>query len=174
MQIIITSLTDDEINAAANFLIGPRTDDRDKELEAFSKIVEFRATFAYALRAVSAVLRKRAFLIDSNATVYGRPKRLPSLLMKLLRMPTLKATNMQDIGGCRAVLEDVAAVKLLAEEFRAMKLEGIKENNYIERPKDDGYRSIHFVVNFSPRNPIYENVPSRKIEIQLRSRLQHQ
>jgi hypothetical protein len=78
------------------------------------------------------------------------------------------------------VMQDVDTAERLAESVRhdlESKLSAggkISEDNYISSPKTDGYRSIHFVVRYKP-NPA-TNAPDlkpRRIEIQVRSLLQH-
>jgi hypothetical protein len=46
------------------------------------------------------------------------------------------------------------------------------EKNYIENPKPDGYRSHHLIVSYRGKGPtaVYDD---RRIEIQVRTRLQH-
>jgi hypothetical protein len=87
----------------------------------------------------------------------------------------MQMTTMQDIGGCRAVVDSIGAVARLTEQFRLLKpeLDGPKEYDYISQPKADGYRSIHFVVKYKPKSKAYSYLPSRRIEIQIRSALQH-
>ena len=71
-------------------------DERTRE-EAIKTIAKFRATFAYPLRAVTYIFRRRAIDIDPSATVYSRTKRMVSIATKLERIPTTKATTMQDV-----------------------------------------------------------------------------
>jgi hypothetical protein len=90
-------------------------------------------------------------------------------------------TTMQDVGGCRAVMQDVDITERLAESVRSElqpKLSAggkVSEDNYISSPKADGYRSIHFVVRYQPKpEPVgAPDLKPRRIEIQIRSLLQH-
>jgi ppGpp synthetase/RelA/SpoT-type nucleotidyltranferase len=151
---------------------------QDEELifdEAFNKIAAFRATHAYPLRIVTTILRQRARAVDPSATVYARTKRMASIIAKLVRTPSMQTTTMQDLVGCRAVVGTIEAVKSLAEQFRdiAPKLDDPREYNYVEHPKPDGYRSMHFVVKYVPKSRLFQATPSRRVEIQIRSILQH-
>jgi len=88
-------------------------------------------------------------------------------------MPTLSLWEMQDVGGCRAVLPTVAGACDLAEVHRRRpaRHQMLWERNYVDKPKGDGYRSIHFVYEYrSDRNHTYD---AMRIEIQIRSHLQH-
>jgi hypothetical protein len=46
-------------------------------------------------------------------------------------------------------------------------------DNYILEPKADGYRGIHAVLRYKANNPIYAEWNGRKIEIQIRTQIQH-
>lgn len=62
----------------------------------------------------------------------------------------MSLTQMQDIGGCRAVtskIEEVYRLKDLFEESR-FDHEFKNEKDYIYQPKDDGYRGIHLIYKF--------------------------
>lgn len=62
------------------------------------------------MTSLNVTLRTRARKIDSAAIVAQRLKRLSSIETKLKRFPDMKLSQMQDLGGCRSVLRDVAAV----------------------------------------------------------------
>jgi hypothetical protein len=85
----------------------------------------------------------------------------------------MRLSAMQDIGGCRAVLQTVAQVKRVHAGYltSAAKHELKGQKDYVTAPKSSGYRSVHLVYQYqSERHPEYNG---RSIEIQLRSRLQH-
>lgn len=148
----------------------------DTDMDAdFAIVAAFRASHAYRLRAVTTILRRRAQSVDPVATVYARTKRMISIITKLQRYPAMQATTMQDMGGCRAVVKDMTAVAKLTQQFRDIVsgLEEPREYNYIANPKPDGYRSIHFALRYRPRIRGHLDFPTRRIEIQVRSALQH-
>jgi len=76
-------------------------------------------------------------------------------------------TTVQDIGGCRAVMTDIRGVRKLANRT------GNVVKDYITTPKSDGYRSIHLVETYQPSTDRHEAHAGRRIEIQIRTRLQH-
>jgi hypothetical protein len=87
---------------------------------------------------------------------------------------------MQDIGGCRAIVRSVNSVEAIVEDYkeamRKNKKRGHrfdKENDYILHPKDDGYRGHHLVYRYVSLNKKYKMYNGFKIEIQIRTRLQH-
>lgn len=146
-------------------------------LEAMFKVDAWRASHAHALRVVRSILRHHALKFDNNATVSGRSKRMWSIVVKLQRKPTLKVTAMQDVAGCRAIMETPEQVENLVKYFKqeiSGKLEGVRIDDYIweKGPKADGYRSVHCVVRYQPRT--HPQVALRKIEVQVRTRLQHE
>lgn len=90
----------------------------------------------------------------------------------------MKLSQMHDLGGCRAILPDVAAVDRLYGMYRGD--EPLRETesflkcyDYIRSPKDDGYRGVHIVGRYHARIASREPWNGHRIEIQIRSRLQH-
>lgn len=87
----------------------------------------------------------------------------------------MRLTQMQDIGGVRAVVEDVRLVYALRELYVKSDLRHNRyhEDDYIKNPRDSGYRGVHLVFKYQSDKrggAIYNGL---KIEVQLRSRLQH-
>jgi hypothetical protein len=79
----------------------------------------------------------------------------------------MKLRNMQDIGGCRVIVGTSKHVQKLKRELNRDR--HFKVTDYIESPKDDGYRGIHLVGKFSAEDRKSECL----IEVQLRSAVQH-
>lgn len=136
-------------------------------------IYNWRVSHAYPLNTFQMALRRRALKIDSDAIVAQRSKRRSSIKAKLDRMAVLRLSEMQDIAGCRAIVGSVKQVYELVEGYKHgysdHKL--IDEDDYIRRPKSDGYRGYHLIYQYSnSKFPDYEGL---KVEIQLRSTLQH-
>ena len=70
-------------------------------------------------------------------------------------------------------MDSVDQVRLLREAYRNSRIRHcpINGKDYIEAPKESGYRGIHLVYRYgTPRNETYNGL---LIEIQLRTRLQH-
>ncbi len=136
---------------------------------------DWRASHAYPLVTLRTLLQERADRVNAEALVVQRLKRLASVEAKLRRFPKMKVSRMQDLGGCRAVLPSVRAVNELVDSYRTGREghEFIKESDYIGQPKSNGYRSLHRVYRY--RSRASRNAPwdGHRIEIQIRSRLQH-
>lgn len=143
--------------------------------EAVGIVNNWRSSHAYPLNTFQVNLRRSARRIDTGALIAQRTKRLFSISLKLARFPNMKLTQMQDIGGCRAVVSSVEDVNRLVEYY--LETSQIKHrysacDDYILRPKDSGYRGIHLVYRYfsDKQKAIYNGL---KIEIQLRSPFQH-
>lgn len=92
----------------------------------------------------------------------------------------MRLTQIQDIGGCRAIVSTNEHLKelvnIIASRDKIHSSRGVKhklvfEKNYIEEPKASGYRGVHLVYRyFSDKTSDYNSL---KIEIQFRTILQH-
>ncbi|HVX45396.1 MAG TPA: RelA/SpoT domain-containing protein [Mycobacteriales bacterium] len=144
------------------YLRGDLTDD-DVYQAALDTMERWRRAHASPLVIANNGLRKRARSLGIQAEVTQRLKRSQTILEKLNREPSLDLSRMQDIGGCRAVVETKEDLRRL--EARILKrLEPITHTDYVENPRDSGYRGIHIVVGYS----------ERAIELQLRAQVMHE
>lgn len=133
----------------------------------------WRNSHIVPLNLAHALINRFIHRVDKKAFVAKRLKRFDSIKKKLQRFDQMQLKNMQDIGGIRVVVSDLSKInsiyKILINEhcfYNGSKL--IKMDNYIENPKDDGYRCLHIVGKFN--NEVGEE---RKIEFQIRTTLQH-
>ncbi len=137
----------------------------------------WRASHASSLETAYHELKKFAIKIDSKAVVAKRLKRTPSIISKLIRFDgvseqssgygSMKLDNMNDIGGCRAIVSTIK--KLYQLTNRVKRYNGFKlQKDYIANPKDSGYRGIHLIGKVKN-----EDDEDRFIEIQLRTKVQH-
>lgn len=86
-------------------------DINDAVMAAFDTIWDYRKAFQYPLTMVNAGLRYYVKKSGSEVFIAQRLKRLPRVLDKLQRHPKMRLTQMQDVGGCRAILPDHDAVQ---------------------------------------------------------------
>ena len=162
----------------------PKSLDETKELEeALTVINNWRSCHRVPLNALQVALRGRALKVDQKAIVPQRLKRLPAIEAKLLLHKGMKLSRMHDIGGCRAILKDVKAVRevvLKCQEssdknpHRRAKL--IRIYDYMDGepgPKTDGYRGVHIVYQYRSDSRELSVYNGLRIEMQIRSRLQH-
>lgn len=164
--------SNNQIKKAGKILIDPNTTE-EEYLAALDILSNWRATHALPLNSIQGLLRTNARRVDGECTISQRLKRVPSIQNKLKRFPNMKLNTMQDIGGCRAVLKTVENVLELQNLLVNSKTEHqiISQDNYIIEPKESGYRGIHLIYKYcGHKKEIYRN---HKIEIQIRSRIQH-
>jgi hypothetical protein len=146
---------------------------------AYWIVENWRECHAFPLTVFQRMLRKHAKVVDSKVTIAKRIKRLSSAMKKLGRESLMKLSQMQDLGGCRAIVADVSSVYKLYERFKQFQQVRpsppwtIKCDDYIENPKPDGYRGIHIIGRYMPRHEKRKPWGGQRIEIQLRSKLQH-
>lgn len=143
--------------------------------EALSVVNAWRAAHSFPLNTFQVELRRRAKLASSDATVAQRIKRLESIHAKLVDKPSMRLTQMQDIGGCRAVVGGTPQLRALVSGYESastrLKHQFHHQKDYIAGPKADGYRSQHLIYQYSSRyGSAWDGL---FIEIQVRTRVQH-
>ncbi|HYD16491.1 MAG TPA: RelA/SpoT domain-containing protein [Candidatus Nanoarchaeia archaeon] len=167
------------VDAAGIRLIAPDLSLDDRE-DALAVINNWRSAHSFPLNSFHVTLRDRARKVDSHAVTAQRLKRLSSIEAKLRRFDDMKLSQMQDIGGCRAVVKRLALVHRIVKVYKQSAAKNpnkrgklLKEYDYIQNPKRDGYRGVHLIFKYrsdSKRHSAYNNL---RVEIQLRSQLQH-
>ncbi|MGL5857060.1 MAG: RelA/SpoT domain-containing protein [Angustibacter sp.] len=137
--------------------------DESLYLAALDTVERWRRAHSYPLVIANNGLRARARSLGIQAEVTQRLKRRQTILDKLRREPTLDLSRMQDIGGCRAVVRTKDDLRQL--EARILKrLSPITHTDYIDQPRESGYRGVHIVVSYR----------ERAIELQLRTQVMHE
>jgi ppGpp synthetase/RelA/SpoT-type nucleotidyltranferase len=126
--------------------------------EDVDAIWRYRAQFNYPMTKVNANLRHYVRSVGGPVVIAQRLKRLPRIVEKLTRHPKMRLSQMQDVGGCRAVLLDQLGVDLVLKGIRR-NWDIITIDDYVEAPKATGYRAIHAIVR-------RDDVP---VEVQLRT-----
>lgn len=167
-----------EINRAGRILAATNLDGNDigDWLWAYEVLSNWRACHGYPINTFRSLLSKRLKGLDKKVIVAQRLKRAPSVISKLRRFSSMKLSQMQDIGGLRAVVSSMPRVRMLEATYRTnhnsgFKHELVSSKNYIDEPKSDGYRSIHLVYRYiSGHAPEYNDL---LLELQIRTKLQH-
>jgi ppGpp synthetase/RelA/SpoT-type nucleotidyltranferase len=139
------------VNKAGRALL-ENVDDFDLYVDALTVINNWRAIHAFPLNTFQMNLRRRGKKLDPDCLIAQRIKRLSSIEHKLQRFPQMKLSQMQDIGGCRAIVKDVSAVSALVNGFTAsdVKHHLATRDDYILNPKKSGYRGVHLVAAIFP------------------------
>lgn len=142
----------------------------DEFKNALPILNNWRSSHAYPLQEIANNLRHN----NPNAIVVQRLKRLDSIIAKLQRKRGTSLYTMQDLGGCRVIVESIDDVYKALNEYKFSDIIHIlkKENDYIKEPKESGYRSYHMVYEFRSylTDKYNKNI---LIEIQFRTKLQH-
>jgi putative GTP pyrophosphokinase len=161
------SLTPSQVKKAGRTLRrGLRGDDVDLMafFHAHDLLLAYRASHQRPLTTANMGLRSVVKTVGCSAVeVSQRLKRVPTILDKLLREPTLPLSSMQDIGGCRAVLGSIEEVRRVEARLKKNR-PPLDYSDYITHPRSSGYRGVHLVVEYG----------GRSIEIQLRTRVMHE
>ena len=163
----------DQVDAAGRALVARDAQTPHSIEEALKVINNWRSSHAFPLNTLQMNLRGKANEADGASLVAQRIKRLSSIEKKLSRFKWLTLSEMQDIGGCRAILRTVERVGSVVDAFKESRIKHrlLKEDDYIQNPKSSGYRGHHLIYSYySDRNETYNG---KKIEVQIRSRLQH-
>lgn len=162
-----------QINVAGKKLVRPVS--QAELAEAQGVINNWRAAHNYPLNTFKVTLRRKSEAVDSDCLVAQRIKRLSSIELKLKRFSTMKLSQMQDIGGCRSILNRMSQVKQLVKKYEDsdLKHELDAKDDYVQTPKQSGYRGVHLIYKckYDKPNSIVYN--SQSIEIQIRTKLQH-
>ncbi len=85
---------------------------------AVDVIDNWRVSHNFPLHSLHITLKRRATKISSKAITARRIKRLPSIAFKLARESEMKLSQMQDIGGCRAIMPTIADVLKLQDLYK--------------------------------------------------------
>jgi ppGpp synthetase/RelA/SpoT-type nucleotidyltranferase len=181
MDFEIPKFSRGEIDKAGN-VFAKEEGDRPLTMEtahAIMVISNWRASHSYPMQIIRNNLANRAKKVSSNAIVAQRLKRFESIVSKLAREPRMKLSQMQDLGGCRAIMPTPAWVDELvrihqeAWDKAPSRHELHRCKDYIASPKLSGYRGVHLIYKFRSDNPDRAAHNGQRIEVQIRSRLQH-
>ena len=160
-----------KITKAGNTLLTTKSvEERNKALELIN---EWRASHLHPLSVMKNALLR---LLNKNKIdhliISQRLKRLSSIEYKLDLNVNMGLGGMQDIGGYRVVIKDMKDLyrlkSLIERETNNHKLKRIVD--YINSPKESGYRSIHYIYSYNSKSLKYKGL---QLELQIRSKLQH-
>jgi len=158
-----------QVKKAGKAFVSPDTSDEDKKA-ALEIINNWRAAHSFPLQTIYMHIRNS---FGAEAIIAQRLKRKYSITQKLVRFPNMSLTSMQDIGGCRVIVESIDQIYSIVNQLKHSRMRHVlkEEYDYISNPKADGYRSYHMVYSYvSDRNPTYNGL---FIEIQIRTHIQH-
>jgi hypothetical protein len=170
----------EEIDAAGHALVSGMASQQEFDA-ALDVINNWRYAHYHPLYIIQRRLRGKLQETDPNGLVAQRIKRLSSIGLKLNRFPNMRLSQMQDIGGCRAILSSMDELKKLTDIYalrdkgtrssRGIKHKKINEKDYVITPKESGYRGVHMIFRYYSDK--IHDWDGMRIEIQFRTYLQH-
>jgi ppGpp synthetase/RelA/SpoT-type nucleotidyltranferase len=163
----VGDLSVSQVNKAGKTLrrfLRDRLGEVDDVNRALDTLVAFRAAHQRPLTTANMGLRSMVKTVHCvEPEISQRLKRVPTIIDKLVREPTLALATMQDLGGCRAVLRSVDEVYRVRARLESRgRVERVYD--YIAAPRSSGYRGIHVITRYH----------ERRIEVQLRTQVMHQ
>lgn len=137
----------------------------------------WRAAHAHIINTFQANLRGRTR--GTQYLVGQRLKRRVTIIDKLTRQPGMNMARMHDIAGCRVVFPKLNQMLSFRKELNASKAKHLRiteerdQFNYLEQPKESGYRGIHDVYRYASYSGVASDWDGLLIEVQFRTRPQH-
>jgi ppGpp synthetase/RelA/SpoT-type nucleotidyltranferase len=153
----------------ASSILRDKNNGNDSELfdHAMQILSYWRFTHESSLDSATKLLESKCEKIDKSFIVGKRLKRSESIINKLVRFEAMSLRNMSDIGGARAIVSNIKRVNKVVREIQAHP-SIYRKRDYINKPKEDGYRGVHLLGEF-----LNNEKQKRKIEIQIRTKIQH-
>lgn len=122
-------------------------------------------------------LRKRIKTAKLKGVVLAqRQKRRVTIFDKLHRLNGMQLSRMHDIAGCRLIfknIDDIHSFRNSLTSHKFFKHEKTHTDDYIDKPKEDGYRGIHDVWRYQSRPHKDNSWNGLNVEIQYRTQSQH-
>lgn len=162
-------------------------------LQDIELVDQWRASHGYVLNTFQIWLRRTLARNNIEADFVQRLKRRKTVIDKLTRIKPdgsqliRNVTTMHDFAGCRLIFKDIESLKKFRTALHAPTSmrninhkcqHTLEKYDYIEDPKNTGYRGIHDVFKHYPRAHRKGDTASLpwhglKVEIQYRTQVQH-
>lgn len=145
-----------EISKAQIDLLGDRLRDGTPADADLRMLDDYRRSFGTAYEFVVQTIRQNLSLEPT-----GRPAKSTGAVMEKLHRETIRLSQVQDIAGCRIVVEGPVEQERVVEALRAV----FAKATVVDRRASPsyGYRAVHVIVDVS----------GRLVEVQIRTVLQH-
>lgn len=157
-----------QLDRAGRILSDKEREYDDVALELDVAFEDFRRDHLSPLTNLTLILQDWLSAYDKSYYIAQRLKRKPQILRKLRRL-SVRLTQLQDIGGCRIIVESNSDVnELITFIERRLKsqpgYELVRSTDYRELGRDiTGYRAYHLILQ----------IDGYFLELQLRSKIQH-
>ncbi|MGL4241103.1 MAG: RelA/SpoT domain-containing protein, partial [Beijerinckiaceae bacterium] len=157
-----------KIDKAGHFLASKSEINTEQELDLEIIFDDYRKAHLQPLTEITLEIQKWLSDFGSDYYIAQRLKRKPQIARKLRRL-SVRLTQLQDIGGCRIIVDGNKDVDALLDyidrrlvDNKSIKV--IRRTDYRDLGRDDtGYRSFHYILSKS----------GLSIELQIRSKIQH-
>lgn len=136
--------------------LGNRLRTNDIDADCLKKLELFRGLYVDAYRYVEDMLEDKI-----GCQITGRPSKSTVAIVEKLKRETIRLNQIQDIAGCRVLVNDLAEQDRLVDSL--LVLFPIVEVDDKRQNATNGYRAVHLIV--------WKN--GRPVEIQIRTKLQH-
>ena len=158
-------LSRNKLKKCASNIRKANRNNKEVELEDLETIHEYRNQHKDIICSVFNDLCDISKKVHNNAVVVFRLKKIDTIVRKLSRVET-SLDRLQDIAGCRVIVDSIAQVYAIVDKLNNSSQIRIKRTtDYIEKPRDSGYKSYHLIV---------EKVGfEHEVEIQIRTRNHH-
>lgn len=135
-----------QINKAGK-IIADSSSTKDERDNALMILNNWRAAHAYPLQVICSNLR----LKNPDAIVVQRLKRLDSITGKIERFPDMSLYRMQDLGGCRVIVDTIDQVYEAVNKYKNSRVRHIlkREYDYIENPKKIRLSFLSYGISIS-------------------------
>src|SRR5690606_16740163 len=120
----------------------------DAAIEAIPIVDRWRSSFAPVMNATKAWLRSAIVTANCSKSVLevkSRHKQWPSILQKLHARQNMRLAQMEDVAGCRVVLQSIGEVRRLEQQLHrgARSVTFGPTDDYVAQPRRGGYRAVH-------------------------------
>lgn len=116
----------------------------------------YRQSFAPAYEKVVLAIKS-----TTNEAVSGRPAKSTTAIIDKLNRESMRLSQMQDIAGCRIVVDNYLRQDSLLQQVGAL-FPNAQVSDRRKQPSH-GYRAVHIIVSHE----------GRAVEVQIRTQLQH-
>ena len=128
-------------------------DNTEEFSQAMDVLPYWRFTHEEPLEKAYELVEGITYQKDNKSICAKRLKRHVSIVNKLRRFDKMKLRNMQDIGGCRAIVASIKKLRKVEREHKKrpefkFRNKQLKIEDLVDSPKEDGYRSVHSIGKF--------------------------
>lgn len=138
--------------------LGGRLRRGEVDADILHKLEQYRAMHSEAYRHVERVLVE-----TMGMQITGRPSKSTVALIEKLKRETIRLNQVQDVAGCRVLVDNLAEQDLVIENLMVLLSDLDLQIDDKRRESTNGYRAVHVVAKKD----------GRPVEIQVRTRIQH-